>query len=468
MRILDLLRMSCSSLWKRKFRTFLTVLGVIVGTASIVVMISLGLGLNKSSMDQIEKYGGLTTITVTESSSNGSQGGGMKATATAAIGGAEDSASKKKKRLDDAAVEEIKKVPGASTVSPVLSLHVIARRGSYEAGLNLQGMTIEALQQKKLVLKEGRLPEANAGKLELVYGNMVLVDFSNPKTGENYWSNGKVADIDLMNDPLFVIFDSDAYYQSQTPPTDKKTAPVPPPKKYLIEGCGLLAGEIGDFNNDAWSVYCDIEALELQLKKAFKNKVIPGQPARPSGKPYKELYYNSIYVNVDDMKQLESVQSAIMELGYQADSNADWAKSTKEQFGYIQLVLGGIGAVSLLVAAIGITNTMMMSIYERTKEIGVMKVLGCDMRNIQTLFLAEAGFIGLVGGIAGIILSYGISVIINFFVKQSGSEMSSLSLIPPWLALFAVLFAIVVGMVAGFFPSLRAMKLSPLAAIRNE
>ena len=134
----------------------------------------------------------------------------------------------------------------------------------------------------------------------------------------------------------------------------------------------------------------------------------------------------------------------------------------------IEAVLGGIGAVSLLVAAIGITNTMMMSIYERTKEIGIMKVLGCDMRNIGALFLMEAGCIGFFGGVVGLILSYSLSGMINYFVKNSDMGVESISYIPFWLAGASLIFAILVGMIAGFFPSKRAMKLSPLAAIRNE
>ncbi len=130
--------------------------------------------------------------------------------------------------------------------------------------------------------------------------------------------------------------------------------------------------------------------------------------------------------------------------------------------------------MSLFVAAIGITNTMMMSIYERTKEIGVMKVLGCDLRNIRSLFLMEAGFIGFIGGIIGLALSYSISVVINKIASgaEGGGMMlpasSSISYIPFWLAGLSLVFAVMVGMVAGFFPALRAMKLSPLAAIHNE
>ena len=136
----------------------------------------------------------------------------------------------------------------------------------------------------------------------------------------------------------------------------------------------------------------------------------------------------------------------------------------------IQAVLGGIGAVSLLVAAIGIANTMMMSIYERTKEIGVMKVLGCDMRNIRTMFLMEAGYIGFFGGAVGMGFSYLLSAIINQLVMNSDSEFGgmTISIIPAWLAGLSLVFAVLIGMLAGFFPARRAMKLSALAAIKNE
>ena len=148
----------------------------------------------------------------------------------------------------------------------------------------------------------------------------------------------------------------------------------------------------------------------------------------------------------------------------------DWLESSQKQSNMVQAVLGGIGAVSLFVAAIGIANTMMMSIYERTKEIGVLKVLGCAMGNIRSMFLIEAGFIGFMGGVIGLVLSYGVSGIVNRFLAPGLTDgmTSRISMIPPWLALAAVVFAVFIGMLAGFFPAQRAMKLSPLAAIRNE
>lgn len=173
---------------------------------------------------------------------------------------------------------------------------------------------------------------------------------------------------------------------------------------------------------------------------------------------------------MDDMDQVTKVQKQISDMGYQVYSRMDWLEQASQHAQIVQAVLGGIGAVSLFVAAIGIANTMMMSIYERTKEIGIMKVLGCGMGNIRDMFLLESGFIGFTGGAAGLILSMAISTLINRFAGAGvlTGVPGDLSRIPLWLALAALGFAVLVGMAAGFLPATRAMKLSPLAAIRNE
>ena len=459
MKFLDLLRLSSSSLLKRKVRTILTVLGVTIGVASIVVMVSLGLGLNKSSMEQMESYGSLTAITVYEPGSYYSINSSS---------GSSDS-EEEEKRLDDALVESIRRLPHVEMVSPILNVSVLARCGIYESYVNVQGMSAEAFEAMKIPVGEGSYPDGRDGMLEFLYGNMALQSFYVASTGSYpYYERGELPDIDLMEDPIFYIFDMDAYYQSRPGNSGSSSGTtVVPPKRYLIDTCGIVAGGDEEWNSFSYGTYCEIESLKAELKRIFKNRAIPGQPTTKSGKPYKEIFYNQIYVDVDSMENVAEVQSAINAMGYQASSNAEWVESTQTQYRYIQLVLGGIGAVSLLVAAIGITNTMMMSIYERTKEIGIMKVLGCDLRNIQMMFLLEAGYIGLIGGVVGLAFSYGISVVINRVVQSMGNMMT-LSYIPPWLALLSLVFAILVGMTAGFFPSLRAMRLSPLAAIRSE
>ena len=236
----------------------------------------------------------------------------------------------------------------------------------------------------------------------------------------------------------------------------------------MLKTAAMVGGE--DYNNYSFSVYVDIDILKAQLKQVFKKNPIPDQPTNKKGKPYNYFIYDQAVVEVDDMKNVSEVQKIINDMGFQASSQMDWLEQSQKQSNMVQGVLGGIGAVSLFVAAIGIANTMMMSIYERTKEIGIIKVLGCDMRNIKNMFLLESGFIGFMGGVIGILLSYGISFIANKFLSGQflvGIE-GDLSRIPPWLSLAAIGFAIFVGMAAGFFPALRAMKLSPLAAIRNE
>lgn len=460
MKFRDMLRMSGSSLWKRKIRTILTVLGVVIGTASIVVMISLGLGLKRASMSEIEQYGGLTTITVSE---QGSYYGGYDESEVVSQANTE--------HLNDDVVESIREIEHVEDVYPLLETEALALSGGYQSYLSLRGVSTEKMKNLGLKLGQGDFPEPDAGQLQAVYGNMVIGDFYNEKSGQGYWYNGEMADIDLMTDTIMFVFDVDAYYSFLWGGTGEDGSAVPMPKKRIVQTAGVIEGSVEDYNSNSYYVFCDIEELKRILKKEFKNKVIPGQPTTAGGKAYKEIFYTSIMVEVDDMNHVQQVQSEINALGYQASSNAEWVQSMQGQYNYIQLALGGIGAVSLIVAAIGIANTMMMSIYERTKEIGIMKVLGCDMRNIQGLFLLEAGYIGFIGGVAGLALSYGLSAIINLVVKNLDLGMNmavGISYIPLWLAMVSLVFAVLVGMAAGFFPSLRAMKLSPLAAIRNE
>jgi len=229
-------------------------------------------------------------------------------------------------------------------------------------------------------------------------------------------------------------------------------------------------GENG-FSEYGYQIYTDIDLLKTQLKKIYRKNPIPGQPTNKKGKPYNYFVYNMVYVNVDDMEHVTEVQKAITDMGYEAYSSMQWLEQAQQQTDMIQAVLGGIGAVSLFVAAIGIANTMMMSIYERTKEIGIIKVLGCDMKVIRNMFLLESGFIGFMGGVVGLLFSEAVSFAINRLLNigQSMTGMSGdISRIPLWLAAASLAFAVFIGMAAGFFPALRAMKLSPLAAIRNE
>ena len=466
MKLSDRLSMAMQSLLKRRLRTLLTVLGVVIGIASIVIMIALGEGMNLKSMAEIEKYGGLRTITVTE---------GDNSQNTYSSGNTKTSKDALAAKLTDSTVESIKEMEHVAIASPVLNFQCVLKSGQYENDVwSGQAMSLEALNDMKWTFSEGELPK-EGDPLKFIYGNLVLEDFRTA-TGQTYYDTNEMPDIDLMKDPMFTVFDVDAYNSSKSSAVPDGaagtsdsgssadgTAVTAPPKKYIIPAAGVLYGSgPDDYSDYSYNVYCDIDALISQYRKTFRNKAIPGQPVKENGSPYKQIYYSSIYVKVDTVDNVAPVQQAINDMGYNTQSQTEWVEQTKEQSRAMQAMLGGIGAVSLLVAAIGIANTMMMSIYERTREIGIMKVLGCDLRDIQSLFLLEAAFIGLTGGVAGIALSYLVSLVINLVTD------AQTSVIPLWLVPSAMVFAVFVGMAAGYAPSKRAMQLSPLAAIRNE
>lgn len=438
MKFLDMVGMSAGNLWRRKLRTFLTVLGVMIGTASIVVMLSLGIGLKTAMMEEMTAYGDMTEIQVYRSYGSDNI------------------------QLNDTALEAIKQISGVESVSPILSMNGTLIQGKYSAYANIQGVTQEYMA--KIPIGQGQRPSANSGQLELLVGNTVITDFYVTSTYVYpYYEKNELPDVDLMNKTLFTQFQS-------VGTTDENGNWIQEPaKKNIFPVVGMVEGDVDDYNRYSYSIYTDIDALKTYLKKAYKGKQIPGQPTDKNGRPYKELCYNQAYVSVATAEEVASVLETIQDMGFNAYSQSEWLKQAEQQMLIIQAVLGGIGAIAFFVAAIGIANTMMMSTYERTKEIGVMKVLGCSLPDIRMLFLTEAAFIGVLGGLTGLGISYGLSFACNMVLPAAiGYEGSKISLIPWWLALSAIAFAAVVGMMAGFFPAQRATKLSPLAAIRNE
>ena len=189
-----------------------------------------------------------------------------------------------------------------------------------------------------------------------------------------------------------------------------------------------------------------------------------------------KLTYSSINVYCNDSKDVAAVKKEIQDKGYSCSTDDEGLQEQKKVMRVVQLILGAIGAVSMFVAAFGISNTMVMSVFERTKEIGIMKDLGCDIKDIKDMFLYEAGIIGLFGGTIGIIISYIISIIANLVAKKVMSGMIDTSMgakicvssIPLWLAVLGIAFSVGVGVLAGLSPANKSVKVSALTAIHNE
>lgn len=514
MKISDILGMSLTNLWRRKTRTFLTVLGVVIGTASIVVMLSLGIGLKQSMLEQVGTAGGLTEIMVSSDSDYGTDD----------------------LLLDDSTIETFLELEHVDAVEPELWYSMPIQAGKYESYITLIGVTREYLE--KMELGEGNLPE-EGGTLSMIAGNQILAEFMDSTTGEYpYYENEEMPNIDLLNTPLvggievedvteddtgddmsssddtdFVdstFSSSDTDDDSEDDSEDDSDSSLDAfsdtgddfssdddfsideglslddfgdesisysnfsssMKRVPIKITGITEGDIESYTEYSYNCYTSMDALKEFLKQNYsENSVIPGQPTNKDGKPYRDLKYSQLTVNVDESANVEDVLQTIQDMGYRGEANKEWLEEIEKEFMIIEAVLGGIGAVSLLVAAIGIANTMTMSTYERTKEIGIMKVLGCSLGNIRTMFLTEAAFIGLLGGMVGVALSFLLSFVVNKVapaIMADFGEGAKISIIPFWLVLLSIVFSTIIGMIAGFFPAQRATKLSPLAAIRNE
>jgi ABC-type antimicrobial peptide transport system permease subunit len=442
MNSLDLALMGIKNLLRRKARTILTVLGVLIGTASIVVMVSLGLGMNRAFEQQLESYGSLTMIDIYnyrmyEMSMDGSTGGDGEV------------------YLNDETIETIENMDHVEFAIGFKRFDAKVYAGKYESYTSVKGVDLKKLALMDIELSQGVMPSED-GQYEALFGFQVSQNFYDP-TSRSPYMNPPV--IDIFEDKLELL-PTNQYFEGRRP------------RGYVLNPTGITSEM--DWNY-AWDIFMDYETFE-RLKADFDRKNRTDQNnsgGRDRNKNEDKNKYDEMKVSVDNVKNVQDVQEQIKAMGFEAYSLTDALENMKQTSSLIQAILGGIGAVSLFVAAIGITNTMVMSIYERTKEIGVMKVIGAQLKDIKRLFLFEAAMLGFIGGVFGIGLSYGISAIINKVVAGMGGEMGYvgaqiLSYIPIWLTLAGLGFSTLIGLIAGYYPAVRATKLSALEAIRTE
>lgn len=425
----------------------MTIIGVIIGTTSIITMLSLGIGMEESFEKEISQMGSLNEISI--SNFNYSMEAPSMSTSKSLI-------------LDDKVLKQIEGWKEVELVVPVLESQVKFVSGKYVAYINVVGMPPEAYEKLDFEVENGRILKKE-DDFVLLFGNHVSSFFYNPRTQSSKsmmydMSNSPL--VNIMKDNLEISLDMTYGEKSRNDSQNKKLAKV-----YKISSAGILKESLDDKDYNA---YININTLKRILKE--NDRLLASEGYRQSS----NNGYDTAIVKVKDIDMVLAVQNRIKELGFGVFSMIDILKSVQESSKSMQRALGGIGAISMLVAAIGISNTMFMSINERTREIGVMKVLGASFSDIRKLFLFEAGMIGFFGGIAGLVISY----IISFFLNTAGAgsisfigtfgEGSKTSIIPFWLGAYAIAFAIVVGLVSGIYPANKAMKLSALEAIKTE
>ena len=441
MRIIDLIKMGLRNLFRRKARTVLTIVGVVIGTVSIVVMVSVGIGMNKSFDESVMENGSMTIIEVSSNSWSENENGEWTST---------------KQTLDDKVAEQLRGIKHVKCVSPILNCWSAQfYSGKYEGWANFIIMDMTYYEEFGYpAMADGTYPTKEEARTTMYFGSQANNQFY-------YWSgrSSQTKEVDFLKDKLTLKFN-----EYQLNPRKKEF-------EYKVENRKMISASESGYSEADWAVFMDIELYkDIYTKYANTLKIDDRKKAIAS-----LTSYERIRINVDNMNNVTDVQDEIEKLGYKSESNMQYIKPMQDTARMMEIVLGAIGGVAMLVSAINIANTMIMSIYERTKEIGIMKVLGCRVSDVRKLFLFEAGMIGLIGGIVGIGLSYLASSFINKygasllsgFLGVGGGDTGALSYIPMWLPIAGAAFAMMVGVLSGFFPAVRATKISAIEAMKS-
>ena len=484
MRSLDILGMCIRNLVKRKLRTFLTMLGVIIGTAALVLTVSLGLA-NEDRFDRmVEQWDrDLTVIHVHES------GGWVQDPETGewTMGGLNPD-------LDSDAIAMLRNIEGVRSVFPFMwgpMMHI--RSGPYAADVwNSTGVAIGSMEMMDdLTLAYGRFLEPDDPFGSVVIGAYVELFFEvmgmdwmlrSRRLDQVAWEGVAFDDVaqyvDMLNDSVTFSYDRNYTWQPMVMGGIDIEEAFRPIRSFPLNVVGILEPSGRQWNSNDQMIFMDIETVQelyvMQLAARQDEDAEWGWHFGFVHTPRET--YGRAEVRVDDVRVVSEVAEVISALGFSAGYEAgDILRRQEMQQGTLGLLVA-IAAVSIFVAAISIANTMIMAVYERTREIGVMKVIGGAIADIRKMFLLEAALIGLFGGILGVGLSLVGSHVMNTTEVEALVNMGFgatdagdvTSLVTTWLMGAALAFATGIGLVSGYFPARRATKLSALEAIRTD
>ena len=458
MRFQDFFRFGVINLSRRKARTVLTALSMAIGVMCIIVLISVGIGYEKSYEETIQSMGSLTKIDVTPSTDErGAQA-----------------------LLNDKAVDAMKKLDGVDAVTPVVQATAYLKSGKYISMVKLYGLDLTTADQFLLTPEEGTMPgEGLRFKPEVMLTDDVAASFADPNQD---WADAVDEDgnpyVDPMGGNIRLTFDYSALSNEQEAGDDGRA--VQSGNLYRLNVTGLCSTLNYTFST---SGFLDRERLEEWIEAnpaaaAQQQRSASSSDSNSSGnsgssaesdrekavEKAKGKTYDTVWVKVQDVGKVQEIAQTIRDAGFSTYSLNDMLETVRTQSRQIQGMLGAIGLIAMIVSGIGIANTMMMSINERTREVGVLKVLGTDLKDIAMMFLTEALLVGILGGIGGLLLSFVMARLIPVLFQT----MQVKSIIPLWLAAGGVLFAGVVALLSALAPALNAMRISPNEAIRAE
>ncbi len=436
MKLLDLLGLIWSNLARRKGRVALTTIGVIIGTAAVVLLVSLGVGLQQNAESQLGGIGDLTRVMVYPGFSEGpvvASGPGVVMEQTAP--------------LNQAAIDAITAIPGVTAVIPqdYFMGGATIKAGRLEGGSSIIGVGTADLGQLGVTAAQGELllPRGT-----IIVGSQVANNFYDPRARAGQEAP---APPDLYGQTLSIEL---IKWDAEGTEIRKKTR-------------ARVVGVLEEIQDEPdWSIFMPMSDLEGYNAWATGQRIDRDKTG-----------YNTIIVKVADVDQVLDVADQITALGFQAWSPQSFVEGISSFYLVLQVAFGSMGAIALLVAAIGIANTMTMAILERTREIGLMKAVGANNRHVLAIFLGEAAGIGFLGGLGGVIISWALGQVLNVLVisymagqavETGGLPPTSAVITPLWLPLSALLFATLMGLFSGLYPALSAATLAPMTALKYE
>ncbi len=440
----DLVSLISENLRRRKGRVLLTAVGVVIGTAAVVLLVSLATGLQKSAtsnlwgiddLSKIEVYPNYGDVMYEVAVPIGGGGGGGSTVSSV-------------KLLTPSVLDEIAVIPGVKAVIPRDYMYGqgVIKIGKFETWAGFMGVKTANLDDLGYILDRGTL---DLRKGTIVAGSWVVNNFYVPNLRPGQESPELPDLLDQRIKLKLTKWTSDGQEVNKT---------------VELKVVGILQEMRNEADGQFFVSMDELEAWNTWFNNGIRiNRNKDG--------------YNNVIVRAESPDTVMDITQQINDMGYMAYSPQSTVEGINSFFVILQLVFGGIGAIALLVAAIGIANTMTMAILERTREIGLMKAVGATNRDVLTIFLGEAAGIGFLGGLGGALLGwiggYALNVISMQFLasqaQQQGYISNGLSAeTPVWLLLFSIIFATLVGFLSGLYPALRAATLEPVTALKYE
>ena len=441
MKPLDLLRLIFGNLSRRKARVALTAIGVVIGTAAVVILVSLAIGLQKNANEQLFGIGDLTQIQVMPTYGGEGQMMGPGG------GGPVKIDPQEQELLTNFALADLRAIPGVESVIPrdYLMAGGMVKYQKMEGGVNIIGIDTADLSNLGLEATEGG---TELGRGAVVIGVMVSNNFYDPKVRPG---QEPASPPQLYGQQIQLVVSK---WDAQGVETRKNLS---------LRVTGVLKETRGESD---WTIYMPLDQIKSINEWAMNRRI-----------NYNKDGYSQVIVKVSEVDQVLDISQQITDMGFQAFTPQSFVQGINNFYRILQVIFGGVGAIALLVAAIGIANTMAMSILERTREIGLMKAVGATNRDVLAIFLGEAAGIGFIGGLGGVIIGWlagqGLNVIAIVYMasqagQQGGPPPSVAVYTPVWLPLFALIFSTFIGIISGLYPALRAATMIPVLALKYE